>query len=521
MSKTFTTQEVARHNTSTDMWIIIDGDVYDLSKFARMHPGGEMVLTPYAGKDATEAFYDMHRIEVLKKYQRLKIGRVAGAKGVPPVQTELVPGKVSQVPYAEPSFWQGFKSAYFDQSHTDLRDAVRTYIDTELVPVADMYERSGKYPPLSMWQSMGKNGILGCRIGPGPWMNKLSQWGITLPGGVQPEKFDYFHELIVHLEMARMCAPGFVDALGAGYVIGLPPVLHFAQPAVRDRVAQEVFTGNKRICLAISEPFAGSDVAAIKCTAKKSACGKYYIVNGVKKWITNGTFCEYFVTAVRTGGPGMKGISMLLVPRLEGLETSQITTTYSKCAGTAYVTYDNVKVPVEYLLGQENQGFKIIMYNFNHERWMIIAAVVGGTRRAIEECFLWANQRKVFGKKLIEQPVIRNKLANMVSRLEAVYNWLENLTYQMCQMTYNEQAKKLAGPIALCKLLSTRTALAVADDAAQIFGGRAITQSGMGKKVEGFARAVKFAAIYGGSEEIMADLGIKMAGKQMPARARL
>lgn len=110
----------------------------------------------------------------------------------------------------------------------------------------------------------------------------------------------------------------------------------------------------------------------------------------------------------------MGGISMLLIPRTEGVSTKIIKTSGSTSAGTAYVTFDNVKVPVENLLGQENKGFQIIMYNFNHERWSM---VVGGTRAArmvTEECFKWANQRMVFGKKLIEQPVIRFKLADMV-----------------------------------------------------------------------------------------------------------
>eukprot|EP00455_Lapot_gusevi_P057456 TRINITY_DN97_c0_g1_i1.p2 TRINITY_DN97_c0_g1~~TRINITY_DN97_c0_g1_i1.p2 ORF type:complete len:217 (-),score=101.56 TRINITY_DN97_c0_g1_i1:260-910(-) len=216
----------------------------------------------------------------------------------------------------------------------------------------------------------------------------------------------------------------------------------------------------------------------------------------------------------------MNGVSMLLIERSEGLRTKPIKTTYSGSAGTSYIIYENVKVPVENLLGEENQGFKVIMFNFNHERWLIICGVVRYTRLAVEECFKWAHQRKVFGKPLIEQAVIRNKLAQMVAQTEAVQNWLENITYQMNQMSYKEQSEKLAGIIALCKLQATRTAESVADHAAQIFGGRAITKSGMGRIVEGFGRTVKYGAILGGSEEIMADLGVRQAMKKMP-RARL
>jgi alkylation response protein AidB-like acyl-CoA dehydrogenase len=181
--------------------------------------------------------------------------------------------------------------------------------------------------------------------------------------------------LICHKEICRLGAPGFVDGLKAGLVIGLPPVMKTARPEIAARVTREVLSGEKRICLAISDPDAGSDVAGLTCLAKRSDCGKYYIVNGTKKWITNGTFCDYFVTAVRTGGKGIQGISLLLIERSPGLSTKLIKTSYSPSAGTAYITFDNVKVPVENLLGQENAGFEIIMSNFNHERWMIVCCV--------------------------------------------------------------------------------------------------------------------------------------------------
>lgn len=138
-------------------------------------------------------------------------------------------------------------------------------------------------------------------------------------------------------------------------------------------------------------------------TAVKTPDGKHFIVNGVKKWITNGHHCDYFATAVKTG-TGAAGISMLLIERSEGLETKPIKTSYSSCAGTAYIVYENVKVPVENLLGKEGGGFQVIMYNFNHERWLIIAAIISATRKVTEECFKWANQRQVFGKSLLEQP---------------------------------------------------------------------------------------------------------------------
>jgi len=161
------------------------------------------------------------------------------------------------------------------------------------------------------------------------------------------------------------------------------------------------------------------------------------------------------------------------------------------------------------------------MYNFNHERWMINVMTISNCRKVIDECIKWANQRYVFGKKLIKQPIIKEKLSRMSAGLESVSHWLENITYQMNNMNYNEMSNKMAGPIALNKMQCTKVSALIASEAVQIFGGRGITRTGMGKVVERFYRSYKYAVIYGGSEEIMADLGIKQAIKNLPKDARL
>lgn len=520
MSKVINRKEVSQHNSSSDAWIIIDEKVYDITKFARLHPGGEKLLLDYAGKDCTTVFWNLHRAESLKKYsKRLQIGVLPKDE----YQENMIAkprmdGELSMVPYAEASVCQGFRSPYWKQTHHDFRKAVRKFMDENVKPDAPLMDNNQTQPSLELYKKLGQGGILASRIGVacGSYFNS-----VTLPNGLEPEKFDYFHEQIAHEENSNYGCPSLSDGIGAGMVIGLPPVLHFAKKELKDRIVPEVLRGDKRICLAITEPFAGSDVANIKCTAKLSEDGTHYIVNGVKKWITNGTFCDYFTTAVRTGEKGIKGISLMLIERQPGLETKLIKTSYGGCAGTSYIIMENVKVPVENLLGKLNQGFRCIMYNFNHERWLICVAVIRASRTIIEECFKWAHQRKVFNKPLIAQPVIREKLGSMISEVEAVYNWLENITYQMNEMSYNEQSKKLAGPIALLKYRATRVALNIADEACQIFGGRAITKTGMGRNIESFQRAVKYSAILGGSEEIMADLGVRQAIKYYPRTARL
>ena len=278
--------------------------------------------------------------------------------------------------------------------------------------------------------------------------------------------------------------------------------------------------------MAITEPFAGSDVANLKTTAKKTPDGKHYVVNGSKKWITNGTVAKWFTTAVRTGGPGAGGISFLLIERPEDskngvLETRAIKTDYSTGAGTSLVSFEDLLVPVENLIGVENQGFPMIMANFNHERWSICSGVLARSRRVVEEAQKWAMQRLVFGKPLMSQPVIQSKFAQMYIELEVCQAYFEKVTGWMNQLSYKEQAAKLGGPISLLKAKCTRVAELIADHTFQIFGGRAVTRSGMGRLVERFGRSVKHASIYGGSIEIMESLGAKLAMKGYPKNARL
>ncbi|KAG6876220.1 hypothetical protein C0993_004877 [Termitomyces sp. T159_Od127] len=133
----------------------------------------------------------------------------------------------------------------------------------------------------------------------------------------------------------------------------------------------------------------------------------------------------------------------------------------------------------------------------------------------------WTTQRKVFGKPLHAQAVIRSKLAAMIARAESVQNWLENITYQMCNMSYRQQANKLAGQIAFLKSYSTSCAQETARDAVQVFGGRGITATGMGQYIEHYHRTIPFDALLGGAEDVLADLGVRQALRAMPKNVRL
>ena len=237
-------------------------------------------------------------------------------------------------------------------------------------------------------------------------------------------------------------------------------------------------------------------------------------LNGEKKWITNGLMCDYFTVACRTGGPGHEGISMVLVEKtMPGVKCRQMDCTGVWASGTTYITFDDVKVPAENLIGKEGHGFRYIMYNFNHERWMLIAQAVRFARVCLEESVKHAMRRKTFGKKLIEHPVIRFKIAEMARQVEATQANLESLTYQMNTMTKEEQNLKLGGDTAMLKVQATKVYEYCARESQQILGGISYVKGGLGEKVERLGREVRAYAIPGGSEEIMLDLGVKQALK--------
>jgi len=353
----------------------------------------------------------------------------------------------------------------------------------------------------------------GC-VGP-PWPKDIVP-DCKIIAGLKPEEYDYFHELILIDELSRCGSGGVLWAISGGLSIGLPPILQFGSQYLREKVARACLSGEKVICLAITEPYAGSDVANLKTEARKTPDGKHYIVNGEKKWITNGVWADYFTVAVRTGGPGMSGVSLLLIERtMPGVTTRQMKCSGVWPSGTSYVTFEDVLVPVENLIYKENQGFKCIMYNFNHERWTSALQSARFSRVLLEESITYAHKRQTFGKRLIDHPVIRWKLGQMARQVESTWAWIESVTFQLCSMDSRESRERLGGPIALLKAHCSQVMEYCAREASQIFGGLAYTRGGQGEKVERLYREVRAYAIPAGSEEIMLDLGVRQAMKTM------
>merc|ERR1712169_45011 len=326
-------------------------------------------------------------------------------------------------------------------------------------------------------------------------------------------------------EMSRAGLAGPAGALTTGMAFGVPPLLHYGDKQLQERYIPDLLTGEIRTCIAITEPEAGSDVANITTTAELSKCGKFYLVNGSKKWITNGIWADYATMAVRTGAEdsGARGISMLFVPLstgTKGVMKRRIKVAGQISAGTTYIELDDVKVPRENLIGQEGMGMKYIMNNFNHERLFISIGTTRQARVALSAAFEYCMKREAFGKTLMEQPVVRHRLAKCGADLEAHWAWIEQYTYCMTKLSETDANRELGGLTALAKAQAGRVLELCASTAVLLHGGNGYTKSGQGEVAERIFREIPGARIPGGSEDVMLDLAVRQLVKNFQKKKK-
>ena len=232
------------------------------------------------------------------------------------------------------------------------------------------------------------------------------------------------------LKMSRSGLSGPSASLTAGMAFGIPPIIKFGSSELQERFLPELLTCKKRSCIAITEPDAGSDVANITTTAERR--GDVFVVNGAKKWITNGIFADYCTAAVRTGSAGRNGISALIIPlKARGVTCSKIENSGVNASGSTFIEFDDVEVPVANLLGPENKGFDIVMFNFNHERLWLACTSLRMARVCAEDAYAHALRRETFGKKLIENQTILTKIAEFGRQIEPIQAYMESLVYMI------------------------------------------------------------------------------------------
>jgi len=376
---------------------------------------------------------------------------------------------------------------HINAEHEAWRTQLRRFIDAEIAPYADGWDEAGHIPD-ELWPKAAEVGLLGL--------------GYPEAYGGISDGIDCWHQWITNEELNRV-AVGGVQASLMVHGIGLPPVLNWGSEAMKDAVAPAVLSGRKHISLGITEPGGGSDVASLRCSAELD--GDHYVVNGSKTYITGGMRADWVSTAVRTGGPGPGGVSMLLIPTdAPGFSRTALDRKQGWWASdTATLYFDGVRVPRENLIGEENQGFKVIMTNFNSERMGMAVSMEALGRVCLEEAAKWARERNTFGKRLADHQVIRHKFAQMKQKL--------NATQAYIRVCFEAIAAGRANPgdIALLKVQASETLEFCAREAMQILGGIGYMR---GNRVERIYREVRVNAIGGGSEEIMRDLAARQYG---------
>ncbi|HRE61323.1 MAG TPA: acyl-CoA dehydrogenase family protein [Micropepsaceae bacterium] len=377
-------------------------------------------------------------------------------------------------------------SPFFKETHEAWRMALRKWIDKEIVPFVNEWEEKGEIP-LALYKKASDFGLL--------------RMGYPEEYGGISEGLDRFHGMVTSEEMARIGAGGISASLMV-HGIGLPPILAIGSEEMKRRIAPAVLSGDKRISLAITEPSGGSDVAQIKTRARRE--GDEFIIQGSKMFLTGGMRADYFTTAVRTGGPGYAGISLMLIEAdRAGLSRTKLDKQGWWASDTAAVYFDDVRVPAENLIGGENQGFAGIMRNFNGERLGMASGAIASSRVCLEEAVKWAQQRETFGKRLADHQVIRHKVAEMYRQINASQAYLE-----MCAWRVSNGETPVAD-LAMLKVQATLTLEFCAREAMQILGGAGYMR---GNRVERIYREVRVNAIGGGSEEIMRDLAARQIG---------
>ncbi|MHB8690453.1 MAG: acyl-CoA dehydrogenase family protein [Solirubrobacteraceae bacterium] len=366
----------------------------------------------------------------------------------------------------------------FTAEHEEFRAAVRRFVETELYPHANEWE-DARWFPSEIFGRLAELGYIGLKF--------PAEYG----GDGDPVADAVFVQ-----ELARCGSGGVAAGIGAHSGIALPPIWKFGTEEQKQRYLVPGIRGELIAALAITEPDAGSDVASIRTAAKRVDGG--FLVNGSKMFITGGCRADVLVTAVKTTADGgHHGISFLLIDRGRGIISTPIEKLGWHASDTALITFDDVFVSEENLLGAEHQGFYLIMANFQWERLLMALGAVGAMEVVFEKTLRFAADRQAFGRSIGTHQAIRHKLAEIAVRIEAGRD-----------VTFAALRRYVAGEdavreVTIAKLATQRAAFDVIDDCLQIHGGAGYMVE---YEIERAARDARLGPIGGGTDEIMKEI---------------
>jgi acyl-CoA dehydrogenase len=371
--------------------------------------------------------------------------------------------------------------------HEALRDTMRRFVTREIAPHAAAWDEAEEFPR-ELYRQAAAAGLL----------------GIGFPEEYGGTPADLFTHVILAEEIA-LAGVGGVHAGLFSHQIGAPPIASAGSAALKARVLPPILAGDKISALAITEPGGGSDVANLTTSARRD--GGDYRVNGEKTFITSGMRADFYTVAVRTGGAGASGVSLLLIERERaGFTRTPLRKMGWWCSDTATLHFADVRVPAGNLIGEENAGFRIIMRNFNAERLGMAAAAVGFAQACLDEAVAWAQERKTFGHRLVDHQAVRHKLIEMATRIHAARALVYDTAWRLEQAPRDP---RFIAQLAMTKNLAARVMQFCADEAVQTLGGAGFMR---GTRSERIYREAKVFAIGGGAEEIMKDLAARQLG---------
>ncbi len=375
----------------------------------------------------------------------------------------------------------------FSPEHRQIEDTVIKFVQKEINPFVAEWEAAEQFPSHEVFKKLGNLGLLGLKY---------------------PEEFggaglDFSYSMVMAEALGEANCGGVPMAIGVQTDMATPALARFGSDELRKEYLTPTITGDYVACLGVSEPGGGSDVAALKTTAKVD--GGDYVINGTKMWITNGLKADWCCLLANTSeGPAHKNKSLIVVPMdAPGITKQKIRKIGMNSSDTAQLFFDDVRVPRRNLIGQEGLGFTFQMLQFQEERLWGSASSLRTMDRLIDQTIEYTRSRKAFGKSVLDNQVVHYRLAELRTEVEA----LRALTYRAVEMYIGgKDVTKLAS---MAKLKCGRLTREVADHCLQYWGGMGFTWD---NPISQAYRDSRLVSIGGGADEVMLGIICKLEG---------
>nr|WP_299344520.1 acyl-CoA dehydrogenase family protein [Allomuricauda sp.] len=373
---------------------------------------------------------------------------------------------------------------YFNEEHRLFRESLRDFLQKEVVPHVDDWEKTGVIDR-SIWNKFGEMGY----------------FGLPYPEAYGGLDLDFFYTVILLEELQKVNSGGFAAAIWAHVYLAMTHLNAEGDERIKNEYLAPSIMGDKIGCLCITEPFGGSDVSGMRTTAVKR--DDHYVINGSKAFITNGFYSDYLVIAAKTE-PELrnKGISIFLIDRdLPGVSATKLDKLGWRASDTAEIAFDNVKIPLENLMGEENKGFSYIMQHFDLERLIMGINAHARAEYALEYALEYMKERTAFGKSLDSFQALRHKMVELTSEMEVCKNY----NYMVAQKL--NDAEYCVKEATISKLMSTKMADKVVDGCLQMLGGYGYMEE---YPMARLLRDSRLGRIGGGTSEILKEILAKL-----------